>query len=233
MNCREFETALVLRLLEPWPPGVQAEVDGHRAVCRRCAARFEKAGRLPVFLPGKGEPAPSEPEPSWQDVLARLDQGRIQRPRVIRSKLVWAVAGAAAIFLAGIAIGTGILRPDRPVADRAALSPDSILRAFVERLDPLLVDFEVKGKGTAPEEVVEFEKRMTMELLRDTVLLKGAARLAGHSDLVELLDEINVLLLNLSYLQSGDREAADQLRRIIRENRQAWQVGLLSYGNIL
>jgi hypothetical protein len=233
MNCREFENALVLRLLEPLPPETLAEIDGHRAVCRRCAARYEKAGRLPVFLPREGEPAPSEPTPSWPSLLARLEEGRIRRPRFFRSKIVWAVAGAAGVFLAGIVIGTGILRPGRPAADRAAMIPDNILRAYVERLDPLLVDFQVKGRSPAPEDVVQFEKRMTMELRQDTALLKEAARLAGHSDLVDILDEIDILLVNLSYLQSGDRDAADQLGRIIRENRQAWESRLLSFENIL
>jgi hypothetical protein len=233
MNCREFKSALVLRLLEPLPPGTQAEFDAHRAVCPRCARRFEKAGRLPVFLPREGEPAPAEPAPSWQDIVARLEERRRRRPRFFRSRTVWAVAGAAGVFLAGIMIGTGILRPDRPAAGLAAMTPDSILRAYVERLDPLLVDFQVKGKSPAPAEVVEFEKRMTVELRRDTALLKEAARLAGHSILVDILDEIDVLLVSLSYLQSGDRDAADQLRRIIRDNRQVWEAGLLSFESTL
>ncbi len=233
MNCREFENALVLRLLEPLPPETLAEIDGHRAVCRRCAARYERAGRLPIFLPHGDEPAPTEPTPSWPAVLAHLEEGRTRRPRFFRSKIVWAVAGAAGIFLAGIIIGTGILRPGRPDAGQTIAAPDSILRAYVERLDPLLVDFQVKGKGPAPEDVIQFEKRMTMELRQDTTLLKAAARLAGHSDLVEILDEIDILLVNLSYLQTGDRDAADQLRRVIRENRQAWELRLLSFENRL
>ncbi len=233
MNCREFENTLVLHLLEPLPPEILTEIDGHRAVCRRCAARYEKAGRLPVFLPPAGEAAPAEPAPSWPAVLARLEERRIRRPRFLRSKIVWAIAGAAGIFLAGIVIGMGFLRQHRPDLGQAAIASDNILRAYVERLDPLLVDFQVKGKGAAPEDVVQFEKRMTMELRRDTALLKEAARLAGHSALVEILDEIDVLLVSLSYLQSGDRDAADQLRRIIRENRQAWELGLLSFETIL
>ncbi len=234
MNCREFENALVLRLLEPLRPETLAEFDGHRAVCRRCAARYEKAGRLPVFLAHGDKAALSEPAPSWPAVLARLEEERIRRPRFFRSKIVWAVAGAAGIFLAGIVIGTGILRPGRPDAGRqVSLTPDSILRAYVERLDPLLVDFQVKGKGPAPEDVIQFEKRMTMELRQDTALLKEAARLAGHSDLVDILDEIDVLLVNLFYLQSGDRDAADQLRQVIRENRPAWELRLLSFENSL
>jgi len=233
MNCREFKTALVLRLLEPLPAETQAEMDRHRAVCRRCAARFDKASLLPVFLSRKIESVPSETAPSWPAVLARLEEGRIRRPSFFRSKLVWAVAGAAGVFLAGIAIGTGILRPDRSAADQAARSPDNILRAYVERLDPLLVDFQVKGKGSAPEEVVEFEKRMTAELRWDTAVLKEAARLAGHSDLVDILDEIDTLLVSLSNLQTGDHDAADQMHRIIRENRQLWESRLLTFGTIL
>lgn len=233
MNCREFENALVLRLLEPLTPEILAEVDGHRAACRRCAARYEKVARLPVFLPREGETAPSEPAPSWLAVLARLEEGRIRWPRFFRPKIVWAVAGVAGVFLAGIIIGMGILRLGRPDDSQAAVTPDNILRAYVERLDPLLVDFQVKGKGPAPEDVIQFEKRMTMELRQDTALLKEAARLAGHSDLVEILDEIDILLVNLSYLQSGDRDAADQLRRVIRENRQAWELRLLSFENSL
>ena len=229
MNCREFKTALVLRLLEPLPPEVLAEIDGHRALCRKCAARFEKASRLPVFLPRQGEPAPSEPVPSWAAFVDRLEKGRAQRPRFFQSKIVWAVAGTAAAFLAGIVIGMGVFRPDRSSPDRTAIAPPgSIVRAYVQRLDPFLVDFQIKGKSPAPDEVMEFEKRITMELRRDTALLKEAARLAGQSDLVEILDEIDILLVSLSYLQSGDREASDQLRRIVRENRQVWASHLLS-----
>lgn len=233
MNCLEFETALVLRLLEPLPPEAQAEMDGHRAVCKRCAARFEKAGRLPVFLPREAEPTPSGSARSWPAVLARLEEGRIRRPRFFRSKIVWAVAGAAGVFLAGILIGTRVFRHDQSGPIQAAVAPARVLRAYVERLDPLLVDFQIKREGPAPAEVIEFEKRMTMELRRDTALLQEAARLAGQSALVDILDEIDNLLVSLSTLQSGDREAADQLRRIIRDNRQAWELRLLSFGYIL
>jgi hypothetical protein len=231
MNCREFKTALVLRLLEPLPPGIQAEADAHRSVCRRCAGRFEKAGRLPVFLPLQGEPAPSEPAASWPAILARLGGGRIRRPRFFRSKIVWAVAGTACVFLAGLVIGMGVLRPDRSEPARVSMASENILRAYVERLDPLLTDFQVKRESPAPPDVIEFEKRMTLELRQDTALLKEAARLAGQSDLVDTLEEIDILLVSLAYLQSGDREAADQLRRIIRGNRRVWASRLLTYEN--
>lgn len=229
MSCKEFKTTLVLRLLEPLPPEMLKEIDDHRAVCRKCAARFEKASRLPVFLPRKGEPAPSEPAPSWAAFANRLEKGRIQRPRFFQSKIVWAVAGTAAVFLLGIVIGTGIFRPDRSLPGRDAIARDSIIRAYVQHLEPFLVDFQIKGKSPAPEEVREFEKRITLELRRDTALLKETARLAGQYDLVDILDEIDILLVSLAYLQSGDREAADQLRRIVRENRQVWASHLLSF----
>jgi|GEM_PF-3246908 len=233
MNCREFETALVRRLLEPLPPEIETEVDRHRAVCRRCAARFEKASRLPVFLPGEAESAPSEPAPSWPALLARLEEKRARRPRFFRPKAVWAFSGAAGVFLAGLVIGIGILRPGRFEPAPAPMVPDNILRAYVERLDPLLVDFQFERESPAPPDVVEFERRMTAALRRDTALLKEAARLAGQNDLVDVLDEIDILLISLSYLQSGERDAAEQMRRIIRENRRAWATRLLTYENIL
>jgi len=127
----------------------------------------------------------------------------------------------------------GVFRPDRSVPGRETIAPDSFVRAYVQRLDPLLVDFQIKGKSPAPEDVIEFEKRMTMELRLDTALLKETARLAGQYDLVDTLDEIDILLVSLACLQSGDREAADQLRRIIQENRQAWASHLLSFEKIL
>lgn len=229
MNCREFETNLVLRLLEPLPPETQAGLDAHRAVCRRCAARYEKASRLPVFLPRENGPAPAEPPSSRVEVFARLEKTWAPRPRFTRPRFAWAAASAVVFLLAGIAIGTGILRPDRSVPERAALSPDNVLKAYVDRLEPVLVDFQVKGNERAPEELIEFEKRMTAELRADTALLKEAARLAGQSDLVELLDEIDMLLLNIARLQAGDEDAADQLRRLIRENRLAWASRLLSF----
>jgi hypothetical protein len=233
MNCREFETALVLRLLERLPPEMQAEIDGHRAVCRWCAAKFEKTCRLPVFLFRKAEPALPEPVPSWPAVLARLEEGQIRRPFFFRSKIIWAVAAAAGVFLAGILIGMGVFRRDLPESGSAAMAPESPLRAYVQRLDPLLVDFQVKRERPVPAEVIEFEKRVTVELRRDTALLKEAALLADQSDLVDILDQIDVLLVSLSYLQSGDRDEADQMRRIIRENRQVWELRLLTFDNIL
>ncbi len=232
MNCREFETNLVLRLLEPLPPETQAEFDAHRAVCRRCAARFEKTGRLPVFLPRENGPAPAEPPSSRVEVFARLEKTWAPRPRFTRPRFAWAAAGAAGLLLAGIVIGISVV-PGRSVPERAALSPDNVLKAYVDRLEPVLVGFQVKGNERAPEELIEFEKRMTEELRADTSLLKEAARLAGQSDLVELLDEIDTLLLNIARLQAGDEDAADQLRRLIRENRLAWASRLLSFATTL
>lgn len=233
MNCREFETNLVLRLLEPPTPEAQAELDAHRAACRRCAARFEKAGRLPVFLPRESGPAPAEPASSRADVLARLEKTWSPKPRVIRPRFVWAAAGVVGLLLAGIAIGITVVRPGRPVPERSALSPDNVFKAYADRLEPVLVGFQMKGNERAPQDLAEFEKGMTAELRADTALLKEAARLAGQSDLVELLDEIDTLLLSIARLQAGDEDTAGQLRRLIRENRPAWSARLLSFGTAL
>jgi len=234
MTCREFENALVLRLLEPLPPEAQVKFDAHRSTCRQCAARFEKAGGLPVFIPGAAAAStPSEPAPNWPGLLSRLEESGGRRQRFFQSRLFWAVTGAAAFFLGGIAVGTGILRPGRTAPAFYKADSGNILQAYVERLDPLLTDFQAKAGGPASADVVLFEKRMTGELRNDTALLKEAARLAGHSDLVRILDEIDVLLLNLAYLQSGDREASDQLQRVIRDNRREWTSRLLSFKSIL
>lgn len=235
MNCREFETHLVLRLLEPPTPEAQAELDAHRAVCRRCAARYEKASRLPLFLPREGGPAPAEPASSRVDVFARLEKTWAPKPRVIKPRFVWAAAGAAGILLAGIAIGIIVMRtsPARSVPELTALSPDNVFKAYVDRLEPVLVGFQLKGDEPAPADLAAFEKRMTAELRADTAALEEAARLAGQSDLVDVLDEIDTLLLNIARLQAGDEDAAGQLRRLIRDNRQAWSSRLLSFGTTL
>lgn len=233
MNCREFETTLVLRLLEPPTPEAQAEQDAHRAVCRRCAARYEKASRLPVFLPPASGPPPAEPASSRVDVFARLEKAWPPKPRVIRPRFVWAAAGAVGLLLAGITIGITVVRPGRPGPERSALSPDNVFKTYVDRLEPVLVGFQMKGSERPPADLAAFEKRMTAELRADTAALKEAAGLAGQSDLVEVLDEIDTLLLNIARLQAGDEDAAGQLRRLIRDNRQAWSSRLLSFGTTL
>jgi hypothetical protein len=233
MNCREFETHLVLRLLEPPTPAAQAELDAHRAACRRCAARYEKASRLPVFMPRQGGPAPAEPSSSQAEVFARLEQALAPKRRPVSPRFAWAAAGALAFLLAGIAIGVTVLRPGRPGPERSALSPDNVIMAYVDRLEPVLVGFQMKGSERPPADLAAFEKRMTAELRADTAALEEAARLAGQSDLVEILDEIDTLLLNIARLQAGDEDAAGQLRRLIRENRRAWTAGLMSYGTTL
>jgi hypothetical protein len=233
MNCREFETHLVLRLLEPPTPAAQAELDAHRAACRRCAARYEKASRLPVFMPRPGGPAQAEPASSRAEVFARLEQALAPKRRPVSPRFAWAAAGALAFLLAGIAIGVTVLRPGRPGPERSALSPDNVIMAYVDRLEPVLVGFQMKGSERPPADLAAFEKRMTAELRADTAALKEAAGLAGQSDLVEILDEIDTLLLNIARLQAGDEDAAGQLRRLIRENRRAWTAGLMSYGTTL
>jgi hypothetical protein len=233
MNCREFETHLVLRLLEPLMPAAQAELDAHRAVCQRCAVRYEKASRLPVFMPVQAGPDAAEPLSSKAEVFARLEEARAPRPRPARPRFVWAAAGALAFLLAGIAIGVTVLRPGRPGPERSALSPDNVFKAYVDRLEPVLVGFQMKGSELPPADLAAFEKRMTAELRADTAALEEAARLAGQSDLVEILDEIDTLLLNIARLQAGDEDAAGQLRRLIRDNRQAWSSRLLSFGTTL
>ena len=233
MNCREFETTLVLRLLEPLTPEARAELDAHRAVCRRCAARYEKASRLPVFMPVQAGPDAAEPLSSKAEVFARLEEARAPRPRPAGPRYAWAAAGALAFLLAGIAIGITVLRPGRPGPERSALSPDNVIMAYVDRLEPVLVGFQMKGSERPPADLAAFEKRMTAELRADTAALKEAARLAGQGDLVEILDEIDTLLLNIARLQAGDEDSAGQLRRLIRENRRAWTAGLMSYGTTL
>ena len=106
-------------------------------------------------------------------------------------------------------------------------SQNMTMQDFLELLDAKGEDFEQFRANVRKN--LEFEKLMVMELRRDTVLLKETARLTGRYDLVDILDEIEFLLVSLAYLQSDDREAADQLRRIVRENRRVWKSHLLSY----
>jgi hypothetical protein len=69
---------------------------------------------------------------------------------------------------------------------------------------------------------------MTVEFREDTRALLDASQRAGETDLVEILDEIDTVLVSLEHLAPGDRDARRQLQGLIREKRQEWESRLLA-----
>jgi len=92
MNCRDFETALVVRVVAASDMSRRREMDEHRAGCPRCAARFAKVDQLPRFLRSDEDIPLPDPERSWAAVLERVRQRSAKQHGAPWWRLAWAAA---------------------------------------------------------------------------------------------------------------------------------------------
>jgi hypothetical protein len=81
-------------------------------------------------------------------------------------------------------------------------------------------------------EFADMEKKIIEEMLVRTKLLKYLVAKSEHAILVQLLEDIEFILLNLSNLRPEDYQSTKQIQQFILEKRLKYQLKLIANDKI-
>ena len=219
IGCDEIRDLLVICVYGKPTPEQARRVQEHVSTCPACARICEKLGGYEDLL----ETDRDAPLPDWAGSWGIIAEKALRRRAWFRlplSRRLRLGASVAAVFVVGLIVGRYLLLPPGPgVPTRLADHRPTSASEFAEQVDLLMVNFLNREESTAGYEMTDLERKIIGEILLQTRLLKVLS--SGRNDVPtrEILEEVEIALVGISNLNSGDEPSAKQLADFITRSR--------------
>ena len=223
INCRMSKDRMIEALYGELGPSEKERFDEHMRSCQECASEYSVLGATLRLMDKRERPDPG-PE-FWDGYWDRLSRRKVweeagEAPRTsIGARLVRALsgiprwsyqaAGAAALLLVGILIGSRLITPPAPVstATRGAVESGAVMQAgnFIERSKILLLG--LVNYDSATEDAYAFDlgrkKTMSRELAAEAPAIRSALNERGQKRLRDLVSDLELIMMQIANLGSG------------------------------
>ena len=234
INCRTSKDRMIEALYGELGPSEKERFDEHMRSCQECASEYSVLGATLRLMDKRERPDPG-PE-FWDGYWDRLSRRKVweeagEAPRTsIGARLVRALsgiprwsyqaAGAAALLLVGILIGSRLITPPAPVstATRGAVESGAVMQAgnFIERSKILLLG--LVNYDSATEDAYAFDlgrkKTMSRELAAEAPAIRSALNERGQKRLRDLVSDLELIMMQIANLGSGqDVEGVDLIKQ--------------------
>ena len=224
----------------------------HLKECPGCSQEYKKLAGLMAAMNKRQRPQMSNA--FWENYSLRLEEkleaasaaeeqkspvnivNWKHRPGSFDFKLrrVLYPVAAAAILVVGIAIGLYLSQqPGKDIVNTAISSLRQLSPAVAEHFDnvlPLLLDYSnssPRQTGNSPEENILVEKSTVRKLLLENQLLKRVMAKNSNITVNELMNELELILLELSNDSGDGEETRRAVRQFIKENNVLFKMKTL------
>jgi hypothetical protein len=154
------------------------------------------------------------------------------RSRAFGWRWAWAAPAFALVLLAGMVIGRTWVRPQgtpQPAAVQAATAGPSlgpVMASYFENLKPILMDYANVSNGAPSGRTIVVEEKVIRDLLLENIVLKR--RLAGKDPAAaELLDDLDLILKEISHRDAPDAASAGTIRDLIRQRDVLFKMNII------
>ena len=234
INCRTSKDRMIEALYGELGPSEKERFDEHMRSCQECASEYSVLGATLRLMDKRERPDPG-PE-FWDGYWDRLSRRKVweeagEAPRTsLVARLVRALsgiprwsyqaAGAAALLLVGILIGSRVVAPPAPVstATRGAMESGAVVQAqnYIERSKILLLG--LVNYDAAKEDAYAFDlggkKTVSRELAAEAPAIRGALNARGQKRLRDLVSDLEVIMMQIANLGSGqDVEGVELIKQ--------------------
>jgi len=234
ISCRTSKDRMIEALYGELGLTDKERFDEHMRSCQECASEYSVLGAT-LRLMDKRERSDPGPE-FWDGYWDRLSRRKVweeagEAPRtLLGARLVRALsgiprwsyqaAGAAALLLVGILIGSRLITPPAPVstATRGAVESGAVVQAgnFIERSKILLLG--LVNYDAATEDAYAFDlgrkKTMSRDLAAEAPAIRGALNAPGQKRLRDLVSDLEVIMMQIANLGSGqDVEGVELIKQ--------------------
>jgi hypothetical protein len=235
MDCNKARKFIVLDHYGELPTADAAWLAEHLKACRACAAELEDTKRVFALIDKSAQPvAPlSDPDRAWQGIQSTIRLECSPERRSFRFGRRWALAGVALAFalVAGIFIGRNWLsfrvQPEKSArAVTSGPSLKSVLASHFEALGPVLIDYANSADASPSGGTVAVDMKIIQRLQLDNALLKRT--LAGKDPAAaELLDDIDLILREISHQESPEAASPTEIRDLIRQRDVLFKMNII------
>jgi hypothetical protein len=219
VNCDGARDLIVVAIYGKLSEEEERRLAAHLDFCRACARAYEKAKAYASVLNQDAEIPLPDWERSWSVIRGRA-LGPKKGLSVLLAYRKIAVAGAAlaVVFVFGFLLGRHLLEP---AGDDPGYAPYANYRSvsaadYSERVDMLLVNFLNRSDGDVPAGFRDVEREIVADVLAETRLLRLLAERRGDRYRYRVLEEVEMVLVNMSNLGPEDESSAEQVDRFIR-----------------
>ena len=220
MNCQEFEILIVVGIYGRHTSTDRDELINHLRECQKCAQSFKRYESCLGMTENIEEP----PKPDWEKSWTKISDKRKQaKPKYSPTpKFAIAVAAFVVVFLIGFFTGKRYFQQNSyeytffSKADDRNVSP---IHSYAERAELFLIDFMNRSTQYNEREILKFEEKIITGMVIQTQLLKLVISQRDEPYQQHLLEDLELLLISMSNLRPGDKDAAHQLNQFIREQK--------------
>jgi hypothetical protein len=179
------------------------------------------------------------PDPDWEASWRVIREGSRKKHRFPNlfewPAGRWATAAAAVVvvFVFGVLAGRSIFFPEQAPRQEFGLNyrgPTSVA-AYTETLEPLLIDFVNSRGRVADEDAAELTRRVAVDMLAQTRLLKREAIRGGDEQMYLLLEDVEMVLISIANIGDHNGEVTEQLENVIKEKSLVRRLNQASAGS--
>lgn len=229
MKCKKYKEQIVLYHYGELSEHEKAELEHHVKECRACLEDFEYTKKVFQLIDDNRDKVP---EANWDKCWKEIGTGALVEPRKKQSFRLaprWVFAGAALllVFILGAFLGRYWFFPVQDSSLEAGVSPGAMnvaLKNYIDDLKPVLLEY---ANYTAEEkESIIIDKDFVRGLLIQNLLLKDLVAKSDPS-LIPFLEDLDIVLNELSNMQKGDELTPSMIKELIQEREILFQMEIL------
>lgn len=221
MKCKKYEEKIILYLYGELSDKQKADLQSHIQECSACAQDLEYTKKVFKALDDSKEEAPqADWEKSWREISSTTQvQPREKKSFLLTQKWVYAGAALLVVFILGALIGRFWFFPVKESPFRAGAAPTAMNPALIEYMDdlkPILIEYANYTSSEGTEEAMLIDKDTLRSLLVQNLLLKDIIAKSNPS-LLPFLDDLDLVLKELSNMKRGDKQTPSLIKELIQE----------------
>ncbi len=166
-----------------------------------------------------------------------IKQSLRDRKRAFRWNYVFAPAALASVLVIGIFLGKFIWMTQPPAAGPAGTPGDSrqfahmVVQEYLQEITPLLIHYANSNPADQNPRMMRANRLKSQDLSFQTRFLKTQSGLTeADKELVRLLEELDVLLIEISNMEANKPERLQAVKNIIRSQDLIFKIKFLSSG---
>ncbi len=222
-TCKGFEKMMDRYVCETLPEAGRLELEAHINECTVCARTFSRIKETYSFIrTSAGEVPPTDWDTSWRIIRKRVLEKKTAGKQWLPG-LRWGplLAGSMLIFLVGIFVGKFVLFSPHPAAvtdSQINRQLQTALRDHIENIKPVIIQY-ANYTGSADREQglsMDIDREIASKFLVKNRLLQGRMGRDKNRHMSQLLEELDMILTEISNLTAGEPENLLLIKELIK-----------------
>jgi hypothetical protein len=231
MKCKKYEEKIVLYLYGELNDSEKSEVESHVKECPACLEDLEYTKKVFRLVDDNKEVTP---EANWEKCWREIGAGTQVEPRkqkrfLLVPRWVYATAALVLVFALGALIGKYWFFPSQESPLEPGISQGSMnltLNEYIDEIKPIMIEYANYTEPEEGEETILTDEKVVRNLLIQNLLLKDLIAKSNPS-LIPLLEDLDIILKELSNMRRGDELTPSMIKEFIHEREILFKMEII------